>query len=133
MLDPRGKYSVVNVRHPVLQKASMNFSSFVFLLFKYHHRWRYCHCNYKQPTTEMPFFSCCTLKVVQLKTTIFKMYFCSPQFTESVSAEPSVVVNIPPTFQHYVKQTSNVVITSFKRNTLFQVRSSHTTSHQHHL
>lgn len=41
-------------------------------------------------------------------------------FTESVSAEPSVVVYIPPTFQHHVKHTSNVVITSFKRNTLFK-------------
>lgn len=41
-------------------------------------------------------------------------------FTERVSEEPSVMVHIPPTFQHHVKNTSNVVITSFKRNTLFQ-------------
>lgn len=55
------------------------------------------------------------------------------QFTESVSAEPSVMVHIPSTFQHHVKNTSNVVITSFKGNTLFQVRSLHTTSPKHHL
>lgn len=61
------------------------------------------------------------------------MYFFSPQFTERVSAEPSVMVHIPPTFQHHVKNTSNVVITSFKRNTLFQVSSLHTTPPKHHL
>lgn len=46
-----------------------------------------------------------------------------PQFTESVSAEPSVVVRIPPTFQLHVQPSSKVVVTSFKNNSWFQVRS----------
>lgn len=45
------------------------------------------------------------------------------QFTQGVSAESTITVQIPSALKQAAKKTSNVVCTFFKNNSLFQVRT----------
>lgn len=57
------------------------------------------------------------------------------QFTQGVSAESTITVQIPSALKQAAKKTSNVVCTFFKNNSLFQVRTPppHSKKTKHHL